>query len=121
MKYKIKSITSKHKTEFSKKWLVGCILASLFFTLLSYILAWFEKDTMESLSITIIQTLWGTSGISFGAYVVQNSIRAYSKNKFIDNSSKDISIVEETPVEEEATMSTEQIINDYEIRSLRGM
>ena len=60
----------KKKIEFSKKWLIGCIIISLFYTLLSYILAFFDKNTVEALSIEVINTLWGTSGISFIGYVL---------------------------------------------------
>lgn len=72
----------KAKIEFSKKWLIGCIVISLFFTLFSYILAIFDKNTVENLSISIIEMLWGSSGISFIGYVLQNSVRAFSANKF---------------------------------------
>lgn len=72
----------RKKMEFSKKWLVSCVVISLFYTTLSYILAWFDKNTVESLSTTIIDTLWGTAGISFVGYVLQNSVRAYTASKF---------------------------------------
>ena len=68
--------------EFSKTWLIWCVIISIIFSLLSYILAFFDKNTVESLSATIIETLWGTSGISFVGYVLQNSVRAYTSSKF---------------------------------------
>ena len=90
MKYKpehkqgknIKTHKSKTKMEFSKKWLIACVVISLFYTTLSYVLAWFDKNTVEGLSTTIIDTLWGTSGISFIGYILQNSVRAYTSSKF---------------------------------------
>lgn len=72
----------KKKIEFSKKWLIGCIIISLFFTTLSYILAFLDKNTVETLSASILEMLWGASGISFIGYVLQNSVRAFSANKF---------------------------------------
>ena len=72
----------KKKMEFSKKWLIGCIAISLIYTLLSYILAFFDKNTVEALSIEVINTLWGTSGISFIGYILQNSVRAFTSSKF---------------------------------------
>ena len=72
----------KKKMEFSKKWLVASIVISLFYTTLSYIWGWFDKNTLETLSIEIIQTLWGTSGISFVGYALQNCVRAYTSSKF---------------------------------------
>ena len=68
--------------EFSKKWLIACIVISLFYTSLSYIFGWFDKNTLETLSIEIIQTLWGTSGISFVGYALQNCVRSYTASKF---------------------------------------
>lgn len=73
---------AKKKTEFSKKWLMACILISIFYTTLSYILAWFDKNAVESVTIELINVLWGTSGISFVGYVLQNSVRAYTSSKF---------------------------------------
>ena len=51
----------KPKMEFSKKWLIGCVIISLVYTTLSYILAFKGLDTVEQLSIEILQTLWGTA------------------------------------------------------------
>lgn len=70
------------KTEFSKKWLIGCIALSLIFTTASYVLAFFDKNPVSELSIAIVETLWGTSGISFIGYVLQNSVRAFTSSKF---------------------------------------
>ncbi len=77
-RYKIE----KKKTEFSKKWLIACIAVSIFYTSLSYILAWFDKNALETLSVEILNILWGTSGISFVGYALQNSVRAYTASKF---------------------------------------
>ena len=64
-RYKLKE---KPKIEFSKKWLITCVVISIFYTSLSYVFAWFDKNALESLSIEIIEVLWGTSGISFVGY-----------------------------------------------------
>jgi hypothetical protein len=42
------------KMEFSKKWLIGCIIISIFYTSLSYILAFLGMDTVENLSAEIL-------------------------------------------------------------------
>ena len=68
--------------EFSKKWLIACIVISLFYTTLSYVFGWFEKNTLETLSIEILQLLWGSSSIAFIGYILQNSVRAYTSSKF---------------------------------------
>ena len=68
--------------EFSKKWLIACIVISLFYTTLSYVFGWFEKNTLETLSIEILQLLWSSSSIAFIGYILQNSVRAYTSSKF---------------------------------------
>ncbi len=70
------------KTEFSKKWLIGCIAFSAFFTAASYVLAIFDKQPLETLASTIIQTLWGASEVSFASYAVQNCVRSYTASRF---------------------------------------
>lgn len=72
----------KQKIEFSKKWLISCVVISIFYTSLSYLFAWFDKNTVEALSIQIIETLWGATGISFCGYALQNCCRAYTSSKF---------------------------------------
>lgn len=69
------------KFEFSKCWLVVCIIFSIAFTATSYVLAFFDKQPLETLSGTIIETLWGTNGVSFIGYALQNSVRAYTATK----------------------------------------
>ena len=71
----------KKKTEFSKKWLVACIVTSVAFTAASYILSAFDKNPLETLSGVIVETLWGASGVSFIGYAVQNSARAFAFKK----------------------------------------
>ena len=71
----------KKKTEFSKKWLVACIVTSVVFTAASYVLSAFDKNPLETLSGVIIETLWGASGVSFIGYAVQNSARAFAFKK----------------------------------------
>ena len=80
--YKMNSKKKRKRMEFSKKWLIACIVISLFYTSLSYVFGWFEKNTLETLSVEILQLLWGSSGISFVAYALQNSVRAFTASKF---------------------------------------
>lgn len=72
----------KKKIEFSKKWLAVCVIVSIFYTTLSYVFAWFDKNAVETLSAQIIETLWGATGISFAGYALQNCCRAYTASKF---------------------------------------
>lgn len=59
------------KMEFSKKWLCACVIISIVYTTFSYVLAWFDKNAVETLTVEIIETLWGASGVSFVAYAIQ--------------------------------------------------
>lgn len=74
----------KHRTkmEFSKKWLIGCIIVSIIYTTFSYVLAWFDKNAVETLTVEIIETLWGASSISFAGYVLQNCVRSFTASKY---------------------------------------
>ena len=75
--------SEKKKMEFSKKWLIAVIAISCVFTAASYILAWFDKNPVSEISVAVIQTLWGTSGVSFVSYAVQNSVRAFTSTKIL--------------------------------------
>lgn len=72
----------RKKREFSKMWLVCCIVISVIFTAASYILAAFDKNPVSELSIAVLETMWGTSGVSFIGYALQNSVRAFTASKF---------------------------------------
>lgn len=72
----------RRKRQFSKVWLVACIVISLIFTAASYVLAAFDKNPVSELSIAVIDAMWGTSGVSFVGYALQNCVRAYTASKF---------------------------------------
>ncbi len=72
----------KKKREFSKLWLAACIGVSVVFTATSYILAAFDKNPVSELSAAVIDALWGTSGVSFAGYALQNCVRAFTASKF---------------------------------------
>lgn len=72
----------RNKLEFSKKWLIACATFSIVVTAVSFMLSVFDKNPVESLSISIIECCWGANGVSFIGYIVQNSVRAYTSSKF---------------------------------------
>ncbi len=72
----------RRKHEFSKIWLMVCIALSVVFTASSYVLAAFDRDPVSELSSALLETVWGTSGVSFIGYALQNSVRAYTASKF---------------------------------------
>lgn len=79
---KLQYYKREKKMEFSKKWLIGCIIISIIYTTFSYILAWFDKNAVETLTVEIIETLWGASSISFAGYVLQNCVRSFTASKY---------------------------------------
>jgi hypothetical protein len=72
----------KKPLEFSQKVLLAMIIVSIIFTSLSYILAFLDKQTVESLSSTIVSVLWTSDFIALLGYNAQNIVRAWSKNKY---------------------------------------
>lgn len=72
----------RKKREFSKIWLICCIAISTAFTATSYVLSAFDKNPVSELSIAVLETMWGTSGVSFVGYALQNSVRAFTASKF---------------------------------------
>lgn len=70
------------KIEFSKLWLICCSSITFLFCALSYIWALIGVDTVSDLSIALVQTLLTVDGISFIGYTIQNSVRAYSADKY---------------------------------------
>ena len=83
MRIKIeRTARSPKKKEFSKVWLASCITISVVVTAASFVLAAFDKNPVSELSAAVIDALWGTSGVSFIGYAVQNSVRAYTSSKF---------------------------------------
>ena len=78
----MKIILDRKKRQFSKVWLISCIVLSVLFTATSYILAAFDKNPVSELSVAVIDALWGTSGVSFAGYALQNCVRAFTESKF---------------------------------------
>ena len=83
--YAKKRPSKKPKREFSKVVLTLFIVASLVYTSVSYILAFMGLETVEGLSAEIVRVMWGTDGLIFLCYAGQNGIRAWSKNKYLNN------------------------------------
>lgn len=82
MKITVERSRNRKKPQFSKCWLAACIVISLIFTAASYVLAAFDKNPVSELSAAVIEAMWGTSGVSFIGYAVQNCVRAYTASKF---------------------------------------
>lgn len=70
------------RLEFMQKIILIAVVISIIFTAASYVLSIFDKNPVETLSMTIIQTLWGTTGTGLGAYALQNCVRAITSSKW---------------------------------------
>lgn len=68
----------KKPLTFSKKIVIWAMIASTFALLMPYVLAWFQRDPVESLSATIITTCAGC----IIAYVVKSLGEKMSRNKY---------------------------------------
>lgn len=74
--------SKKKKLEYHQKMLIVMTITSIIFTTLSYVLSFFDKNPIEELSKTIIQTLWGTTGVGLGSYSIVNCVRAFTGSKW---------------------------------------
>ena len=95
-------IKKKKPLEFSQKWLLGSAIFTVFFVGLSYLFSVLGIDTLETLSSTIVQVGIGGTAIQFLGYNAQNSVRAYSADKYGISTSEQDSAEEdsdEMPIE----------------------
>ena len=72
----------KKRLEFTQKWLIGCALLTFLFVGLSFFWSVLGFDPLQDLSIAIVQTALSLDGVSIGAYALQNSVRAYSADRW---------------------------------------
>lgn len=95
-------MTKKKKhLEFSQKWLIGFAVFTMICVGLSYLFSVLGLDTLENLSITIVQVCIGGVAVQFLGYNAQNSVRAFSADKYGISTNKEESSEEdseETPV-----------------------
>ena len=98
----MKNTSKKKRLEFSQKWLIGFAVFTMICVGLSYLFSVLGLDTLENLSITIVQVCIGGVAVQFLGYNAQNSVRAYSADKYgISTSTQDSTEEdsEEMPVE----------------------
>lgn len=72
----------KKKLEFTQKWLIGCGIVTVVFLAMSFIWSMLGFDPLQDLSAAIVQTTLSLDGVSVGAYALQNSVRAYSADRW---------------------------------------
>ena len=100
----MKKTSKKKPLEFSQKWLLGSAVFTVFFVGLSYLFSVLGIDTLENLSITIVQVGIGGTAVQFLGYNAQNIGRAYSADKYGVNTSSAESESEEDSNEDEVKL-----------------
>jgi len=68
----------KKKLEFYQKWIVACMLMTILAVTASYMLAAFGMDSVEGLSIALVNQVLTVDAWSILGYACQNSIRAWA-------------------------------------------
>ena len=117
-KSKVKKVKpKKKKLEFAQKWLIGCMVISVVFTSLSYILSWFDKNPVEGLSMTIIQTIWSSTGVSFAGYTILNSVRAVTGSKYGIPNNTDINNINTINNSLDQTNISLQNLGDFSVKN----
>ena len=100
----MKNTSKKKPLEFSQKWLLGSAVFTVFFVGLSYLFSVLGIDTLENLSITIVQVGIGGTAVQFLGYNAQNIGRAYSADKYGVNTSSSNSESEEDSNEDKVEL-----------------
>lgn len=86
----VKPQKAKKKPQFSKVWLCISLGVSIFYTSLTYLFAWFGKETVSDVTIALNELLWGNNAVAFSGYAIQNCVRAFTASKYgIDTEKKE--------------------------------
>lgn len=72
----------RKKLEFFQKVIIVLVVLSSLTTAASYVLAAFDKQTVETLSTEVFKTLWGGTEVGLGAYALLHSVRAVTSAKY---------------------------------------
>ena len=72
----------KPKREYSKIFMTSLLIFTLVLVTLSYILSFMDKNPVESLSTSIIEKVLNVDFLCFAFYIIQNSVRAWTLNKY---------------------------------------
>lgn len=74
----------RKRLEFMQKVLLALVVLTVAFVSCSYILAFLGKDTVEGLSTSISSWLFSLDGVVIVIYGVQNCVRAFSADKYLN-------------------------------------
>lgn len=78
----MKSVKKKKRLEFYQKWIVICIVVTICAVATSYILAFLGLDTVQELSIALIDHVMTMDCFTILGYAFQNSARAYVADRY---------------------------------------
>lgn len=77
-----KIVKKKRKLEFYQKWIVVCMCVTIASVAASYTLAFLGMDTVQELSITMVNQVLTMDMFTILGYAVQNSARAYVADRY---------------------------------------
>lgn len=72
----------RKKLEFYQKWLVACMCVTIAAVITSFVLAFLGMDTVQDLSIAMVQQLMTMDMFTILGYAFQNSARAYVADRY---------------------------------------
>ena len=82
---KAKDKPKPKKLEFTQKVIIVLAVLTVVFISLSYILAFLGKETVEGLSTSLSGWLFSLDGVVVLIYGVQNCVRAFSADKYLQS------------------------------------
>ncbi len=72
----------KKRLEFYQKWIVVCMVVTILSVATSFVLAFMGLDTVQELSITMVNQVLTMDSFTILGYAFQNSARAYVADRY---------------------------------------
>ena len=105
---------TKKKLEYSQIFMSCLLIFTMVLVSLSYALAFCGKNPVETLSTTIVDKVLSVDFLCFACYALQNSIRAWTLNKYCGG----VSQINSAPIVENNDTPTQ--INNNQGGNIRG-
>lgn len=78
----MKKLKKKKHLEFYQKWIVVCMCVTIASVVTSFVLAFMGMDTVQELSITMVNQVLTMDMFTILGYAFQNSARAYVADRY---------------------------------------
>ena len=78
----VKQKKKKRRLEFYQKWIVVCMVVTIAAVATSFVLAFLGMDTVQELSITMVNQVLTMDMFTILGYAFQNSARAYVADRY---------------------------------------